>query len=101
MAEAKQVTRNLNLKIAETNLEEVREIIEGINQKLDEASVLMEQLASIELKIDVDIDWGRGKTVKKKYKLKEFGLAWLAIRLIPTMLFFYLIYITLFMLAPQ
>lgn len=56
MAEAKQVTRNLNLKIAETNLEEVREIINEINQKLDEASVLMKQLASIELKIDVDID---------------------------------------------
>lgn len=56
MAEAKQITRNLNLKIAETNLEEVRETIEGINQKLNEASVLMEHLASIKLEIYVDID---------------------------------------------
>lgn len=39
--------------------------------------------------------------MKKKCRLKEFGLAWLAIRIIPTMLFFYLMYITLFMLAPQ
>lgn len=38
---------------------------------------------------------------KKKYKLKEFGLAWLIVRVIPTLLFFYLIYITFFVLAPE
>lgn len=54
MAEAKQITRNL--KITKTNIDEARKITEKINQKLDEASVLMEQLASLELKIDVDID---------------------------------------------
>lgn len=37
---------------------------------------------------------------KKKRRLKEFGLAWFIVRIIPTLLFFYLIYITLFMLAP-
>lgn len=38
---------------------------------------------------------------KKKYKLKEFGLAWFIVRIIPTFLLFYLIYITFFMLAPE
>ena len=38
--------------------------------------------------------------MKKKCRLKEFGLAWFVIRLIPTFLLFYLIYITFFMLAP-
>ncbi len=54
MAEGKQITKTL--KITKTNIDEVREIVGAINQKLDEASVLIEQLASIELKIDVDID---------------------------------------------
>lgn len=34
----------------------MREIVGEINQKLNEASALIEQLASIELKIDVGID---------------------------------------------
>ena len=38
--------------------------------------------------------------MKKKYKLTEFGLAWFIVRIIPTFLLFYLIYITFFMLAP-
>ena len=38
--------------------------------------------------------------MKKKYRLKEFGLAWFVVRLIPTFLLFCLIYVTLFMLAP-
>lgn len=54
MAEVKQITKNL--RITKTNIDEVKGIIEEINQKLDETSVLMKQLASIELKIDVDID---------------------------------------------
>ena len=54
MAAQKQITKQL--KITKTNIAEMREIVGAINQKLDEASALIEQLASIELKIDVDID---------------------------------------------
>lgn len=54
MAEVKQITKDL--RITKTNIDEVKRIIEEINQKLDEASALIEQLASIELKINVDID---------------------------------------------
>lgn len=54
MAAQKQITKQL--KITKTNIDEMREIVGAINQKLDEASALIEQLASIELKIDVDID---------------------------------------------
>ncbi|MDY6116957.1 MAG: hypothetical protein SPH92_03065 [Anaerovoracaceae bacterium] len=38
---------------------------------------------------------------KKKCRFKEFGLAWFIVRIIPTFLLFYLIYITFFMLAPE
>lgn len=54
MAEVKQITKDL--RITKTNIDEIKEVVGEINQKLDEASALIEQLASIELKINVDID---------------------------------------------
>lgn len=66
MAEIKQITKPI--KVTKTNIDEVKRLMGEINQKLDEASVLLERLSSLDLTYNVEVDL-RAKSMKKEEKV--------------------------------
>ena len=67
MAEVKQITKNL--KITKTNIDEVREVVGKINERLNEVIELVDQVASMEFKIEVDTS-DYDITLKDEFSIK-------------------------------
>lgn len=52
MTEVKQITKNL--RIARTNIDEIKEVVGEINKRLNEVIELVNQVASMKLEINLD-----------------------------------------------
>ncbi len=67
MAEVKQITKDL--RITKTNIDEIREVVGEINKRLNEVIELLDQLASMEFKIEVDTS-DYDITLKDEFSIK-------------------------------